>query len=269
MTIANINGVNLSYEVTGQGEAVVFLHGMTGSTQDWANQIPALSPKYMVVALNHRGHSQSAAPLKEEEYSVPIFANDVFCLLTRLNVQKCCLVGHSLGGFIALEFALAHQGMLTTLVLVDTSSGEFARAPNYNQMRQKLGELARSQGMEAAFEYNLANNPMMRERFQQYPELKEISRRKMLMTSVDGYIYISKAIEKWAPVTPRLSEIKVPTLIYWGDEDLGFTEAVQVLKMGITDSELITVNGVGHSPHEEAPNVFNETLLKFLDGIKW
>ena len=269
MTIANINGVNLNYEVTGQGEAVVFLHGMTGSTQDWGNQIQPLSPKYRVIALDHRGHSQSAAPSREEEYSVPIFANDVFGLLTRLNVQKCCLVGHSLGGFIALEFALAHQDMLAALVLVDTSSGEFARAPDYAQMRQKLDELARSQGMEAAFEYNLANNPMMIERFQQYPEMKEISRRKLLMTSVDGYIYAPRSIEKWTPVTPRLSEIKVPTLIYWGEEDLGFTEAVQILKKGITDSELVTVKGVGHSPHEEAPDVFNEELLKFLSKTKW
>ena len=268
MPVSNINGVNLNYEVAGQGEVVVFLHGMTGSTRDWANQIPALSSKYRVVALDHRGHGQSAAPTREEEYSMQIFANDVFGLLTSLNIKKCCLVGHSLGGFIALEFALKHQDMLAALVLVDTSSGEFVRAPNYAQMRQKLDELASYQGMEAAFEYNVANNPMMIERFQKYPEMKEISRRKMLMTSVDGYIYVSKAMDKWQPVTSRLSEIKVPTLIYWGDEDLGFTEAVQILKRGIADSELVTVKGVGHSPHEEAPDVFTEALLKFLDRIK-
>lgn len=269
MTIANINGVNLNYEVAGRGKAVVFLHGMTGSTRDWANQIPALSPKYRVVALDHRGHGKSAAPRKEEEYSLPIFANDVFGLLTMLNIKKCCLVGHSIGGFIALEFALKHQDMLTALVPVDTSSGQFARAPNYAQMRQKLEELARTQGMEAAFEYNVANNPMMLERFQKHPELRETSRRKMLMTSVEAYIYFSKAMDKWAPVTPRLSEIKVPTLIYWGDEDSGFTEAVQTLKRGIAGSELVTVKGVGHSPHEEAPEVFNQALLKFLNRIKW
>ena len=74
---------------------------------------------------------------------------------------------------------------------------------------------------------------------------------------------------KRKPVTSRLSEIKVPTLIYWGDEDSAFTEAVQVLKEGIAGSELITVKGVGHSPHEEAPDVFNEALLKFLDKVKW
>jgi len=269
MPIANINGVDLNYEIAGQGEAVVFLHGMTGSTQDWANQISVLSPKYRVVALDQRGHGKSAAPSEEEQYSIPTFADDVFALLRMLDVKKCCLAGHSIGGFTALQFALEHPDMLAALVLVDTSSGQFTRDPSFAQLKQKQDELARSQGMEDAFEYGIANNPMMIERLQRHPELREVTRRKMLTTSVDGYIYGSSAIGKWQPVTPRLSEIKVPVLIYWGEEDLGFTEAVQVLKEGIADSELVTFKDVGHNPHEEATDAFNEALLKFLDRIKW
>ena len=269
MPTGNINGVDLNYEVTGRGEAVVFLHGYTGSIRDWANQIPVLSPKYRVIALDYRGHGKSAAPSREKEYSVPIFANDVFALLRMLDIRKCCLVGHSLGGFTTLEFALKHQDMLAALVLVDTSSGQFARPPNYARLRQKMDELARSQGMEVAFEYDAVNNPTRIERFQKHPELKEVMRQKALMTSVDGYIYASKAIGKWAAVTPRLSEIRMPTLIYWGDEDLPFAGAVQILKEEIANSELVTVKDVGHSPHEEAPEVFNEALLKFLNRINW
>jgi len=269
MTIANINGVSLNYEIAGQGETVVFLHGMTGSTQDWENQIRVLSPDYRVVALDMRGHGKSAAPSREEEYSIPIFADDVFGLLKMLNIEKCCLGGHSIGGFIALEFALKHRDMLAALVLVDTSSGQIASAPGAVQLRQKLDELARSQGLEAAFEYDAANNPSRIERFKKHPEQKEISRRKVLMTSVDGYIYCPRGSAKRETLTPRLSEIKVPTLIYLGEEDLQFTQAVQILKEGIPDSELVTVKGVGHSPHEESPEVFNEALVKFLGKINW
>ena len=269
MPAANINGVNLSYEVAGQGEQIVFLHGYTGSSQDWANQVPVLSPRYSVVALDQRGHGKSAAPSREEEYSMRIFVNDVFSLLRMLNIEKCCLVGHSLGGFIALEFALEHPGMLAALVLVDTSSGEFERFPNYAELRQKLDELARSQGMEAAFEYDAANNPQRIERFQKNPEIRELIRRKMLRLSVDGYIYIPKAIEKWEPVTSRLSEIKVPTLIYRGDEDTPFLMATQILKDGIADAELVTIKGAGHFPHEESPEFFNDKLLEFLSRVNW
>ena len=269
MPIANINGMNLNYEIVGQGKAIVFLHGYTGSAQDWANQMLVLSPKYKVVALDQRGHGKSAASLREEEYSMPIFADDVFHLLRMLNIGKCCLVGHSLGGFIALEFALEHPDMLAALVLVDTSSGEFERDPDYAELRQKLDELAHSQGMEAAFEYDAANNSQRIERFQKHPELREVTRQKMLMTSVDGYIYAWKAIAKRKSVTSRLSEVKVPTLIYWGEEDLPFANTSKTLKEGVSDSELVMVKGVGHSPHEEAPDVFNDILLKFLDRINW
>ena len=130
MPIANINGVDLNYEVSGQGPAVVFLHGYTGSTQDWANQIRVLSPQYQVIALDHRGHGKSAAPSEEEDYSVEILATDTFGLLNMLGITKCCLGGHSLGGFTTLQFAVEHQDMLAGLVLVDTSSGQFGRDTN-------------------------------------------------------------------------------------------------------------------------------------------
>ncbi len=269
MTIANINGVNLNYEIAGRGEVVVFIHGYTGSTQDWTNQVAVLSPKYRVVTLDLRGHGKSAAPKREEDYSVPIFAEDVFALLKFLNIKKCCLGGHSLGGFTAIQFALEHQDMLAGLVLVDTSSGKFTRDPNYAQLRQKLDELARTQGLEAAFEYDADNNPVRIERFQKHPELREVSRQKVLITSVDGYIYAARAIDKRESVTSRLSEIKVPTIIYWGNEDRPFTEAIKILKEGISGSEMVTVKGVGHNPHEEAPDIFNKALLKFLGRVKW
>ena len=88
MPIANINGASLSYEIVGQGETVVFLHGYTGSSQDWANQVSAVSPRYMVIATDQRGHGKSAAPSREEDYSAPIFANNVYGLLKLLNIEK-------------------------------------------------------------------------------------------------------------------------------------------------------------------------------------
>ena len=206
MSIANINGVNLNYEASGQGKAVVCVHGYTGSSQDWVEQISALSPNYRIVALDLRGHGRSEAPSKAEQYSVPIFANDVLALLKALNIKKCCLIGHSLGGFIALQFALEHSEMLSALVLVGTGSGEgIVRPPGFAELRRKLHELVRSQGMEAAFEYDAANNPQRIETFQKHPEQREIARQRMLATSVDGYIYTWKAIAKREPVTSQTS----------------------------------------------------------------
>ena len=268
MPILSVNNINLYYEETGEGETMVFLHGYTGSSQDWANQIPSVSKKYRALAMDSRGHGRSEAPTEEEDYSVKIFSEDVYALLLKLGIEKCCLVGHSMGGFMALQFVLDHPEIIKALVLVDTSSGEFEVAPGYPDLRAKLDELARNDGMEAAFEYDAANNPMRIERFEKHPELKEVTRRKMMSTSVDGYIYVARTFGKWEPVTNRLNEIGVPTLIFWGEEDTPFLKASQILRDNIAGAKLVTMSGVGHNPHEEAPELFNATLLRFLSTIK-
>jgi len=267
MPSGHVNGVNLNYQMAGTGNAVLFVHGYTGSGNDWSHQISALSPTHRVTAMDLRGHGKSDAPSKEEEYSMEIFRDDVLGLLDHLRMDKCCLVGHSLGGFIALEFALAHPHRLAGLVLVDTSSGDWDRPAGYGELRIKLDELARKEGMEAAFHYDASHNPLRIERFQKHPELREVFRKKMCMTSVDGYIYAGKAMGRWQTVTERLPRIGVPTLVVWGEEDWPFRTSARMLTERIPNAQLVTIQAVGHSPHEEAPGVFNDVLTKFLKKI--
>ena len=262
-----INGVSLHYEEAGEGEVILFLHGYTGSTKDWAYQVALLSSQYRVVALDHRGHGMSSDPHEEEKYSIPISSNDVYELLRLLDVDRCCLVGHSMGGFISLQFALDHPDMVKALVLVDTSSGTFDVEPGYPEMRAKMDKLAREEGVEAAFEYEAAHNPIRIERFRQHPEWREVARRKAVATSVDGYVYVARSFGNWQPVTNRLGEIRVPTLIFRGEEDTPFATASETLKKSIAGSDLVIVPGAGHSPHEEAPALFNEKLEAFLSSV--
>jgi pimeloyl-ACP methyl ester carboxylesterase len=267
MSIAELDGIDLYYETRGEGFPVVFAHGYTGSHADWVSPMSALSGRFRVLAMDHRGHGRSQAPSSASDYSVAIMAEDVHRLLGQLGIDTCCLVGHSMGGFMALQLALDHPTAVSALVLVDTSSGEFERIPDYEELRARLDELARSQGMEAAFEYNAEHNAWVRERFERHPELREISRQKMLQTSVDGYVHCAQAIANWTPVTGRLHEIRVPTLIFLGDEDTPFVRPSQILKEAIAGARLEVIAGSGHSPHEEVPEAFNRALIEFLEEI--
>jgi pimeloyl-ACP methyl ester carboxylesterase len=243
--VANINGMNLNYEIGGRGPAVVFLHGGNGRAQDWANQFPVLSSNYTAIALDIRGHGKSEGPQTEAEYSIPLIAEDVLRLLDLLGIDRCCLVGHSFGGFAALQFAITHQDRLAGLVPVDTSSGP------YGVGNTKTGELTQK----------------LVEKFRQHPELIEPARQTMLEMSVNAYIWGSRTVAKWQPVTPRLPEIKVPTMIFWGEEDKRFETAVKTLAQGIPGAVLTAIKGVGHSPHQDAPDIFNHELLKFLQRV--
>ncbi|NQU07244.1 MAG: alpha/beta fold hydrolase, partial [Candidatus Abyssubacteria bacterium] len=178
MPVIRVNDIDLNYEQSGKGETIVFLHGYTGSSQDWASQIPVVSTDYRAIAVDHRGHGKSEAPVTEEAYSIKIFSEDVYALLGRLGITRCCLVGHSMGGFMALQLVLDHPDIVKALVLVDTSSGEFEVAPGYAELRAKLDDLTRTKGMEAAFEYDAAHNPVRIERFKRHPDMREVTRRK-------------------------------------------------------------------------------------------
>lgn len=268
MPQVQLNQVHLYYETVGAGKAVLFLHGFTGSGRDWAKQTKAVQNTYQGIALDFRGHGKSEAPAEEKDYSIYLNCEDVYHLLNHLGIDRCCLVGHSMGGFTALQFVLDHPELVSGLVLVDTSSGEWDVIPGYAELRAKLDELTRTEGLEAAFAYDAANNPVRVQRFQKQPEQREIARRKTINTSVNGYIYVPRTFGKWQSVTSRLSEIKVPTIIFRGEDDLGFVKASDILKESIQGAELVVVPEAYHNPHEEAPDFFNEYFLKFLSGLK-
>jgi pimeloyl-ACP methyl ester carboxylesterase len=267
MPRVQINQINLYYETVGAGDTVLFLHGFTGSGQDWVNQMKAVQNNYQGISLDFRGHGKSEAPAEEKDYSVYLNCEDVYRLLNHLGIDRCCLVGHSMGGFTALQFALDHPKSVRGLVLVDTSSGEWDVIPGYAEIRAKLDELARTEGLEAAFAYDAANNPVRVERFKKQPEQKEIARKKTTSTSVNGYIYVPRSFGKWQSVTSRLGEIQMPTLIFRGEEDLGFVKSSNILKESIKGAELVVVPGAFHNPHEESPDFFNKIFLRFLSGL--
>ncbi|MFC1955113.1 alpha/beta fold hydrolase [Chloroflexota bacterium] len=258
-----LNGVNLYYEVSGAGPSVMLCHGYTGSHRSWMSQISALSPKYQTVAIDHRGHGDSGAPSSAEDYSVPILVNDVRALLNHLGITRCCLVGHSLGGFMAIQLVLDYPDIISSLILVDTSSGP-SYVPGMKELGEKLNEIARRDGMAAAFEYNTQQNPLVQRRFEKYPALREVARHRMLETSVDAYVYLRKAMAEREDLTPRLGEISVPTLVIVGELDTPYHQPSEVMTESIHFSRLQVVPQAFHNPHEETPEVLNELLLNFL-----
>jgi len=237
MAKVQVNNVTLHYEVSGRGPVVVFLHGFTGSHNDWRQQVAAIADRFQTIALDLRGHGQSEAPKSENGYSIYHNSADLLGLLNHLAIDRCCLVGHSMGGFTALQFALDHPERLWGLVLVDTSSGEWDVEPGYVELRERLAEIALTEGLEAAFAYDVTHNPVWIERFKVDPAHREVVHRKTLATSPEAYAYVPKSFAAWKAVTDRLGEITVPTLIFRGENDTGFIRPVTILKERIPQAK--------------------------------
>lgn len=266
MPIMTVNGINLYYEMVGQGFPVVFCHGYKGSHFEWALQVPVFSRDYKVIVMDHRGHCLSEAPSSKDDYSIPIFARDVYELLKLLNVEKCCLVGHSMGGFVALQFIIDYPEMVKALILVDTGA-KIEVISEYNQYMESQRRIALEEGLEATFEYSVLHDPLTQKAIERYPYKREIMKQKLLNTSVEAYVYGIEAIAEWGGAVEHLRHISVPTMVIVGQDDEDFLEMAEKMAESIPNAQLCIIPGAGHSPQEDMPVVFNQLLMRFFRSV--
>lgn len=258
----SIKGLDIHYKEKGQGFPVVLIHGYTGNLRNWTLQVRALAQSYRSISPDLRGHGLSVKPTRREDYSLELFAADVYGLLDALAVSECYLVGHSMGGMVAQEFVLGYPEMVRALVLVDTAADQPQGMPW--QERARLLEIARTQGMEAVFEEMAHTPPLASPLAEENPQLMDLWREQFLMTSLEGYLYCAQAMANRRPLLEELSQIRVPTLIICGELDEPFLEPSRRMHQRIPGSELVIVPGAAHTPTLEKPSEFNQALLSFL-----
>jgi pimeloyl-ACP methyl ester carboxylesterase len=112
-------GVVLAYDEAGHGSPpLVFVHGVACHRDFWGPQISRFAPEHRVVAVDLRGHGESEAP--KQPYTIQVFADDLAWLCAQLDIERPVVVGHSLGGLIALELAGAHPERPGAVVLIDS-----------------------------------------------------------------------------------------------------------------------------------------------------
>jgi pimeloyl-ACP methyl ester carboxylesterase len=118
MNYLNLHGERVAYREAGAGEALLLIHGMAGSSATWRAVIPQLSKKYRVVAPDLLGHGESAKP--RGDYSLGAFAVSLRDLLDELSISRATVVGQSLGGGVAMQFAYQHRDYCQRLVLISS-----------------------------------------------------------------------------------------------------------------------------------------------------
>ena len=99
MPKVKVNDIEIYYKVKGEGESLVLIHGITGSTMNWLYQIPEFSMHYKVIIYDIRGHGKTDKP--KQKYSIKLFADDLRGLLNKLGIDKAHVLGVSMGGLIA------------------------------------------------------------------------------------------------------------------------------------------------------------------------
>jgi pimeloyl-ACP methyl ester carboxylesterase len=234
-----INGIDLYYEIHGQGAPLILIHGGLGNAGYWSNQIPALAEHYQVIALDSRGHGRSS--FDERPISYALMTEDVLALMDRLGIDKADVVGWSDGGIIGLELAINHPERVNKIV---------AYGANYDPsgVRSDIGESERFNAYieQAAGDYStLSPAP---ERWDEF--LNNI-----------GNMWATEPV-----YTPeQLSAITTPMLILDGKEEEAIdTDHTKAMADLIPGAELRLIPATGHFAMWDKPEEFTHIVLDYL-----
>jgi 3-oxoadipate enol-lactonase len=267
MAFAKINGVNLNFELHGDsGEPLVLVHGYTGDITDWRHQLPAFSQSHRVLIVDNRGHGASDAPADRDAYAIEHMAADVQSLTRELGFDRFHLLGHSMGGAVVQEIALESPERLLSLILHDTVDGfgEAFQNPAVVAWRDWRFRVAEEQGMHAVSQMTSPFPPpphMPAERLEE-------TKLRLAGMAVDAFIGAFNGMTAWEGTRGRARNIKLPTLVIWGDMDSAFIiEASKRLANTIPNAEPAEIPECGHSPQFERPPLFNAALAAFLARV--
>jgi pimeloyl-ACP methyl ester carboxylesterase len=257
---APVNGTRLFYEVRGMGPALVLIHGGQLDCRMWGDQFATFSRHFRVIRYDVRGYGGSFRP--DKPYSD---AADLAALLDYLKVDKAHLVGLSLGGRIAVDFAVSHPTRVSSMTLAGPGLSGY-EPPGGAESDLRMWEIvkaARDAGPEQAAVLWL-KDPFMAPAMEQ-ARLAPVLRRIALE---NAHCWLETPVLQRPPspvAAARLGEIKVPTLLVIGDRDVPQIKAtVETLERGISGARNVSIRAAGHMVNMENPEAFDEAVLGFL-----
>jgi 3-oxoadipate enol-lactonase len=281
MTFTNINSNNIHYEYLnspsgGQGATFIFINSLGTDFRIWDGVVDILKHHGNILRFDKAGHGLSSdlrldgipldgiplttedAKIEHQTSNIEYFANDVLGLMDFLNIQKAVIIGLSIGGIIAQYLAIHHAERIEQLVLSNTAP-KVGSEEGWNIRIEKvkkdgIASIA-DNIMKVWFSENFRNN-----------RKNELLGYKMMVSNINlqGYVQACEAL-KINDLTNEVDKIKVPTLCFAGTED-GSTPPAQVKSMAdlIPNSTYILIEGVGHIPCVEVPELMANHILAFL-----
>ena len=263
-------GVNIYYEVTGQGYPLVWSHEFGGSYESWETQVRFFTRRYQVITYAARGWPPSDVPSEPEAYSQELVVEDLYLLLQHLGIEQAHIGGLSMGGSVALNFGIAHPEMARSLVVAAAGSGTTDREA-FLANSQALCDRLASEGMEAvANDYGrtAVRVQLLRKDPQGFEEfLRLLAAHSAIGSELTFRGYVMKRPTIYA-LEDKLRGLQVPTLIMIGDEDEPCVEPAIFMKRNIPRSGLAVFPQSGHAINLEEPDLFNRTVSDFLTAVE-
>jgi len=274
----DVNDVLVHFKLTGEGEPpVILLHGFAASTFTWRDVMPPLSEERLVVAYDRPAFGLTERPDPREidgpnPYGREAQAALVLGLMDAMEIDEAILVGHSAGGAIALDAALAYPDRVAGLVLVDaavyTQGGlpaflqPLLRTAPFRRIGPLVGRSFKQLGMNLA-EQSWDDPSKLT------PQILDGYTRPLEVDGWDRALWELVLVTTPQNLPDRLDEVTMPVLVITGDNDQVVpTEDSVRLADELPNAELAVIAQAGHVPHEEQPKAFLEALQGFLAEVE-
>lgn len=256
--------MKLNYKVFGEGKTIIILHGLLGSLDNWVTIAKKLSDHYKVFVIDQRNHGKSP---HAEEHNFEAMSEDLAEFYNEHGVDKAILIGHSMGGKTAMQFAIDHPDKVEKMIVVDIGTKGYAR------------------GHDEIFDALLSSDPGKIENRGEAdeklkPKIPDFAVRQFLLKNLErrddgsGYEWkmnLPVLYREYDNITEPLhtkNSVDLPVLFmkgsnspYIGEEDLPEIRRI------FPDSRLQTVEGAGHWVHAEAPDAFLELARNFIEEL--
>jgi pimeloyl-ACP methyl ester carboxylesterase len=252
MAKLNRDGVNLYYEVHGEGPTILLSHGYSSTSDMWRGQVEVLSKHHRLVIWDMRGHGQSDYPEDQALYSEAHTVADMAALLDAVGADQAIVGGLSLGGYMSLAFNRVYPRRVSALLIIDTGPGyrnDEARE-GWNQYALRTAERYETEGL-GSLATGSAETRLARHR-----SADGLARAgRGMLTQVD------------AGVINSLPTIGVPSIVVVGAADKPFLNAADYMAAKIPGAIKVVIPNAGHSANIDQPEAFNTAIVDFLDGL--
>ena len=257
MPTARINDINMHYEVHGDGDPLLLLHGLGSSRDDWENQVPVFAEHFKVITPSLRGFGETDKP--SGPYSVRQYAADAFALLDYLEIEQSHVLGFSMGGAIAFQMAVDCQSRLRSMVILNSQpSFELDHWRKYWLALVRI-VMANFMGMERTTRF--VSKRLFPDPHQEHLRKRMLERHGR--NNKNSYLAALHALKGWS-VTDWVAGIHVPTLVIAAEEDYTPVEEKELFVANMPNASLELIRKSRHATHFDRPEAFNRKVVEFL-----
>jgi 3-oxoadipate enol-lactonase len=259
-----LDDVPLYYETSGTGFPLLAINAFSFNLRVWDRLRWPLSAKYRLITFDLRGHGKSSAPATG--YSTLDYNHDLEALVKGLELKQLCLMGHSTGANIALEYTLQNPERIKALILVDPLINGMRFPRSWHDAYRAFRKITLTEGLNAGLEKGWLQNPIFEEfkcNKSRLMFIKDVVRSfsGLPIREMETFPFTDQALE-------RVSCIACPTLIIYGEKN--FEECIDVaerLSIKIPQSKKVMLHGLGHLSPIQGPSTFTREVLQFLSEI--